>query len=148
MKIKPENDGIDHINVYSKGNTELGRFLTNFAHSPFECEDGHFESVEGYWYWLSTKDDDLRLLHGWKAKELGRKLEGQDWCEESEFKRKILASIKQKIDTYPEMKERFKNSNLPFVHYYVYNEKIVKPKEGKWIMNFLESFRKELNAQK
>lgn len=28
----PEEDGITHINIYSKGSTELGRLLSNFAH--------------------------------------------------------------------------------------------------------------------
>lgn len=32
--INPLEDGITHINVYSKGATELGRLLTNFAHTP------------------------------------------------------------------------------------------------------------------
>jgi hypothetical protein len=27
-----EQDGTTHINIYSKGKTELGRFLTNFAY--------------------------------------------------------------------------------------------------------------------
>lgn len=48
--FEPKNDGIDHINVYSGGATELGRLLTNFAHTPFENEYGKFESVEGFWY--------------------------------------------------------------------------------------------------
>lgn len=147
MKLKPENDGIDHINVYSKGKTELGKFLTNFAHTPVTTEDGHFESIEGYWYWLSCNDDDLRLLHGWKAKELGRKLEALDWCDDDEFKRKILAAIEWKIRWALDSSFYFpyKESTLPFVHYYVYDNKIIKPKEGKWIMDFLESFRKALN---
>lgn len=36
MNFKPEMDGIDHINVYSKGKTELGKLLSNFARTPFE----------------------------------------------------------------------------------------------------------------
>jgi hypothetical protein len=146
MKLNPENDGIDHINVYSKGKTALGRFLTNFAHTPINCEDGHFESVEGYWYWLSVQDDDLRKVHGWEAKRLGRLLEAQDWVDDEEFKRKILSAIEMKIRLSDEFYTTFKDSTLPFVHYYVYDHNIVKPKEGKWIMTFLESFRKALNS--
>ena len=52
MILTPQNDGITHINVYSKGKTTLGRWLTNFAHTPIDTIDGHFESIEGYWYWL------------------------------------------------------------------------------------------------
>jgi hypothetical protein len=54
MDIKPSEDGVTHINVYSRGNTELGRLLSNFAHTPFSHpEFGEFASVEGFWYWLS-----------------------------------------------------------------------------------------------
>ena len=30
---KQTEDGYNHINVYSKGKTELGRWLSNFAHT-------------------------------------------------------------------------------------------------------------------
>ena len=44
--IDPKLDGIEHINIYSKGKTELGRLLTNFAQTPFiHPEYGRFESV-------------------------------------------------------------------------------------------------------
>jgi hypothetical protein len=32
-------DGVDHINVYSKGKTELGRMLSNFYPSPFTLRE-------------------------------------------------------------------------------------------------------------
>jgi hypothetical protein len=31
----PTTDGIDHINIYSKGYTKLGRLLSNFTKSEF-----------------------------------------------------------------------------------------------------------------
>ena len=50
----PNLDGINHINVYSRGKTEIGRFLSNMAHTPFEYQ--RFESqrfdlknVESFW---------------------------------------------------------------------------------------------------
>jgi hypothetical protein len=46
---KSKDDGITHINIYSKGKTELGRWLSNFTYHPIETEDGKFDSVEGYW---------------------------------------------------------------------------------------------------
>jgi len=47
-------DGIDHINLYSRGHTELGQYLSNFAYTPIQTEDGRFNSIEAYWYWLNT----------------------------------------------------------------------------------------------
>ncbi len=141
--IKPENDGIDHINVYSKGKTKLGRFLTNFAKSPIETEDGPFESIEGYWYWLSCKNDELRKLSGWLAKDVGRKLGGKDWLETEEFKRKIKAAIDIKLKNNLEMYNELCKLKLPLKHYYVYGNKVVEPKEGRWIIEHLESKRNE-----
>lgn len=66
-------DGKDFINIYSKGKTSIGQWLSNFAHTPFKCEHGIFASIESYWYWLGCEDDDLRNLYGWQAKTEGRK---------------------------------------------------------------------------
>lgn len=138
----PKDDGVTHINVYSKGKTDLGKFLSNFARAEFvHPEDGKFSSVEAYWYWLSTKDDSLRTLHGYFAKARGREIGGKDWMDSEEFKRKIKMAIRIKIHTNPKMMKEFKESKLPFVHYYVYGGKVVQPKEGTWIMEFLTELR-------
>ena len=55
----PRNDGIDHINVYSKGKTELGRMLTNFAYIPFEYKGIKYASVEAWWYCYLLGDNAL-----------------------------------------------------------------------------------------
>ena len=147
MRYKPENDGLDHLNVYSKGKTELGRWLTNFAYSPIETEDGHFDSIEGYWYWISQKDDTLRKLSGWKAKEYGRSISGKDWIDDKEFYRKIKEAIRIKIESNPRMKALLSNSFIPFAHYYVYGNKIVDVPKAKWILNYLEELRFEIQGK-
>ena len=49
-------DGIDHINIYSKGYTKLGRLLSNFTKSEFTHPIyGHFMSVEGFWYYIKLE---------------------------------------------------------------------------------------------
>ena len=67
-------DGVDHINIYSKGNTVLGRFLTNFAYSPTMTSDGMFNSIEGYWQWHSNNDDTFRKLYGYQAKKYAKEI--------------------------------------------------------------------------
>lgn len=65
--IDYKKDGVDHINIYSKGKTSLGRFLSNFAQADIETEDGNFASIEGYWYWLicpSTIDPNCKECDG------------------------------------------------------------------------------------
>jgi len=138
----PETDGINHINVYSKGKTELGRLLSNFAHTPFVCDDGRFESVEGYWYWLGNKDDRLRSVYGYNAKSLGRKLPRQKSLSEEEFKTKIKIAINKKIKQNNLMNV-LAISRLPFVHYYAWDGH-VKDAGYRWIVDHITTLRKWL----
>lgn len=145
MKFKISDDGRTHINVYSQGKTSLGRFLSNFAYSPIQTEDGSFLCIEGYWYWLLCPEvpgkEKLRTLLGADAKELGRMLGATDWDESDSFKNKIKSAIKVKIETRPDMLEELKKSKLPLTHYYVYSGKIVKVPGAKWILDYIESLK-------
>jgi len=135
MTFNPNEDGVTHINVYSKGKTELGRFLTNFSYSPFvHPEDGKFNSIEGYWYWLSSKDDKLRTLSGFLAKQYGRKVKASDWLNDDKSKAKILEAIKIKIDNNPKMKKLLQENKLPLTHYYTYGDKVVNVPKAQWIL--------------
>lgn len=142
----PATDGIDHINVYSKGNTKLGRSLTNFSNIPFNHpEYGTFASVEGFWYWLGTGKvhDELRTLHGFEAKEVGRKLPKMEILNfEQEIKKAIFLKVEQCIP----LREALKESKLPFTHYYYYgsqdNCKIITHDEAKWFVDYLEVVRR------
>lgn len=146
----PEMDGIDHINIYSKGNTPLGKFLSNFEYAPIVTEDGHFYSIEGYWYWLGTnhKDkDSLRKLSGYSAKQKGRELKALDWQDTDEFKRKIKAAIDIKLETFFEFRYLLEETKLPLKHYYVYGGKVIEPKEASWIIQHIESYKKDGKSQ-
>lgn len=150
---EPEKDGIDHINIYSKGKTELGRFLSNFTRCGINTPYGMFESIEGYWYYLLVPKFDLRAeklktLYGFESKQLGKELtNGVDWEESQYFKDCICRAIKDKI-MYNGRKyyELFKYSTLPFKHYYNYGGKVVKVDQGQWIVDYIEKLRKELNG--
>ena len=143
----PSEEGVTHINAYSKSNTKLGRLLSNFCHTPFQCRDGIFKSVEGYWYWLSTNHserDRLRLAYGYNAKKLGRELRGDDWPADPEFQEKILKACWQKIIQNADVKTELRDSTLPIVHYYEYGGKVVVPEQGKWIWEWYEKARNYL----
>lgn len=125
----PKEDGITHINIYSGGETELGRGLSNFAHTPFECPDGHFESVEGYWHWLhaegSPEREELRTLYGAEALNRGRKIRAGRYMEDQAvFKGKIVKAIQCKLDAHPALRQLLAESTLPFAHYYVMGGKV------------------------
>lgn len=140
-------DGKDHINIYSKGETELGRLLSNFSHTPTNTKDGLFLSLEGYWYWLLFKDDEFKKLIGFKAKEYARSKNVIDWPitdQLIEFQENFKLAMKNKIDQHHNIKEMLKNSDLPLKHYYNYSGKIVYVKNGQWVVDYWEQLRKEI----
>jgi len=116
----PEMDGVDHINIYSKGKTELGRKLSNWFPLRFTCEDGDFASIEGYWYWLGTHNVSLRSLSGYQAKEFGKSLPQTFKLLEVDFRTKIKKAINIKLLA---LRSEIIASTLPFAHYYVYGNK-------------------------
>lgn len=139
---KPEDDGITHINVYSKGKTELGRWLTNFATSPFEHPvHGPFVSMEGFWFWLRTgkEYDTFRTLGGWLAKELGKVTTKVEMDQET-FQLEIKRAIRYKLLAHPEMLNKLLDSSLPLAHYYVYGDKVVHA-GYEWITEYYEEVR-------
>ena len=152
LKPDPLRDGVDHINVYSKGRTELGRLLSNFAQTPFDCIDGHFESVEGYWYWLlAVKEpvnrelERLRSLHGFEAKRVGKEIENIDRTRPvtREFRECIYNAFAAKLKANPRVQELLKASTLPFKHYYVYERGVQVLPEFDWLMVYWENLRDE-----
>lgn len=142
--LKPENDGITHINIYSKGKTQLGRFLSNFSDCNVMTDDGPFRTIEGYWYWLSTHYDELRVLPGFACKTRGRAVGGKDWMDEDNFRQKILKAIAVKVLSNDWCVQQMKQSDLPLVHYYVYGSKVIEVKDGLWMLSFLDFLRNEL----
>lgn len=151
--IDPNEDGKTHINIYSKGRTPLGRFLTNFAHSELILPEGTFQSLEGYWYYLTTKEKSPELFNlvGFEAKSFGKKLtqlSKKERLSENEFQAKIKKAMDLKIKSSPYWLEEFTKSELPFVHYYVFNG-VVKDvtEQYRWIMNHWEARRSLLKER-
>lgn len=148
--ITPKMDGYSHINVYSKGQTRLGKALSNFA--PFKFihpVDGECESVEGYYYYLATgrKYPHLKKLWGYEAKKEGKKYER---VEVEDFLDLIKQAITCKIEQNDKLKNALKQSNLPLTHYFFYGEidncKVI-PDKDPWLTDHLEQIRKALQSQ-
>ena len=118
--------------------------MSNFAYSPIETEDGPFASIEGYWYWLVTRHDDLRTLWGFKAKQFGKFLLKANIPSNSvpdDFHDKTRKAIKIKAKNNPEMLKTLRNSRLPLKHYYVYGDKTIYPGH-EWVIQIWEDIRK------
>lgn len=146
MIPKREEDGLTHINVYSRGATELGRLLSNFAHIPITVpNDGTFHSIEGYWYWLSAHDDRLRTVWGVEAKRLGRMLRGANVTRYDHiFQRKIIIALEAKLHAFPRITYLMRKTTAPFVHYYVTNDSRVidHTTKSQWMLNIFENWRR------
>lgn len=151
--LLPELDGIDHINIYSKGETGLGKLLSNFACTEISTGfDGKFSSIEAYIYWLQTDSvnkETLRSLCGPDAKRFGRVLKKQKPRKISEevLKDMVRDALLSKASNIFLQRLLIKSS-LPFAHYYVFDG-VVKPgpKEWEWVVQFWEDLRRQLKRK-
>ena len=144
--VDPNDDGLTHINIYSRGKTQLGRWMSNFTHSPFtHPRYGQFASMEAYWYWISTgmQHDDLRRFYGATAKSVGiRHLPVK--IDDETFKNHIRDALRLKIAQNKKLCEAMRQSTLPFRHYYVHDGNppmVNEPKRHLWQMEALEEIR-------
>lgn len=154
-QLNPDSDGLDHINIYSKAKTWLGREASNFARFRMAVpEHGTFNSLEGYWYWLITRDDQLRTLTGYDAKKTGRaSMKGMMGSRPSDFEDRIRAAIRAKADQHLDLQRALADSTLPFTHYYVMTDRgsgarrIVDANNHPWLLHEWECIRAELRGE-
>lgn len=120
MELSPLGDGVDHINIYSRARTPLGKWLSNFTTVNVRTRHGVMSNVEAYWYWLSTgrQCEELRTLGGPAAKTLGKTLSRVEYADFDLCIREALTNKVVLGDHYQE----FMDSALPLEHYYWYGE--------------------------
>lgn len=123
-------DGVNCVNIYSKGRTEIGKALSNMANIPIigtskSGETHRFASVEAWWYWFSTgkKYHHLKNLYGFEAKQEGRKYE-KVFAVTPEIFREVAI---MKLTQNRHLIEPFVFNRLIYVHYYDYGGKKVFP---------------------
>lgn len=137
-------DGITHINVYSKGKTEVGRFLSNFSYSPIIIDNLLFNSIEGYWYYIITDNILMCDKYGQHAKMFGKTLPRINEIDPI----KIKSAIDIKLKNYINRLNELLTSNLPLAHYYVYNgKKKDAGSEYDWIIEHIEYRRQQLKTK-
>ena len=151
--LDPEQDGVAHVNVYSKGRTLLGKRLTHFATYPIDHPRfGRFDNVEGFWWWLSTggRHDDLRDMSGWKAKHIGKERvdaikKGGGETFMPDFREEIEYANALKLLSHPHILRELLKSTLPLVHYYVYgkpdNPLVRAADRSLWTLQLFENVR-------
>lgn len=156
--IDPSEDGITHINIYSKGATKLGRMLTNLYDRDFIVEGyGKFKCMEAFWYYFLTgcKYEEFHMLKSFPAKKLGRSILSERVDKERELtqqeKEVILEAIRCKLRQNKDILEELYHSELPFEHYYYYgdpsNAKVVYVPQFAWMTEEFERLRKILKEK-
>jgi hypothetical protein len=146
-------DGVDHINIYPNGLTELGRLLapdapTSFRHpvlGPFSC-------MESMWHYvrLASHDDRLRTMSGVKARNYAKRF--GELATIDNFRAIIMSGHWAKIKNNKNISDLMRESTLPFEMYYINTttdpsdrrlkiELSIRPAFSSWVIMGMEKIR-------
>ena len=168
MKFLPLEDGVTHINIYTKAETELGRRLSNMFESStilsYHLDTVPFKTLEGYWYFLviklSTNDEvyELQTTNGFQSKSLGKKyitkfnIDYSTVVNSNTFKEMFSNAIRSKIVQDKKLIKLLVESDLPFTHYYYYgdklNPKVINANNHPWMIDVINTARIKLKEIK
>ena len=122
-------NNLNPLNVYSRSDEEIGRLLSNFAHTPFTLDGVTYASIEGFYVALKFLDEDKRArmatLYGPVAKNIGKKSTLVTTCYRGEWfelgsethHALIKRAIRAKLEAHPEMARAFVATRpRPIVH--------------------------------
>lgn len=130
FKFIPAHDGEDHVNIYTKGKTELGRALSNLADTPFVMGGKTFQSVESFWYYYLTGcvEEKLCSMKGYQAKVFGRtlchlRIDDEQFGPQGEHQEVIKEAMRCKLRQNKWILELLTESTLPLSHYYAFPNK-------------------------
>ncbi len=157
----PATDGIDHVNVYSRGRTPEGRLLSNFAPTPFTLHGVTFASVEGFYQSMRFDDDPTRRrvagTAGGEAKAWGnrsgkrpgdpvRAWDGRVVAfKGDEFYAQVGDGIRARVAQNPAVAAALvATENLPLTHYYVRGRRVIVPRGKDVLCDCLTELRAEL----
>lgn len=158
MEFLPQTDGFDHINVYSKSRSKLGRMLSNFAHTPIKIREDHFESIESWWYYKKMNNinasalfpiftleqlSEIKKKIGKDAKEFFRSLYKYDSESYSPTKEELKEAYLQKLIEHPHIEKALFENKLPIAHYYMMFDKKISADSTLWTAQLWEEIRSE-----
>lgn len=135
-------DGVDHINIFRKGKTNLGKELEHGSSLPLKHSIfGKFQTIESFWYYIQSKerDDRVRQLTGMKLNQFAQQLTPLYVLN---FRAIILDANYQRILQHDSLKDSFVSSVLPFDCYSTNKAGIrIRPSHFKWLTVGLEEIR-------
>ncbi len=143
-------DGVDHINIWERGNTEIGKFLAHGSHTPFHHPYfGLFNNIEAFWHYIRSeeRDDRIRLMNNLSAKKFS---ENFNLIKVPNFYAVIMDANWFKIKEYPHKAALLKESTLPLEMYYIYRDNGVpiRPMFAAWALQGFEEIRKALKEDR
>lgn len=144
LEFSPSEDGISHINVYTRGATVLGRGLSNLSDCNIEHPYfGHFRTLEGLWYYMKTgfKDDTFRIVKGLSAREQGKKMPSAQYPL---FNKMFKLGMLEKLDRNQNLQHELINNDLPLAHYYVYGTRVHQLNHHQWQLDYWMLLRQAL----
>lgn len=135
--IDEPQDGINVINIYTRGMTTLGRSLSHLAKVGFmHPEYGHFPSMEHYWMWCKTGKlhyDVFLPLDPWEVKKKAKEF---PIVPSDTFEKDILEGEYHKLRCNPWLAKLLKECELPLAHYFTYggnsNRVFREPPTNQW----------------
>ena len=141
-----EGDGIDHINIYNYGITDLGRTLHPSSLLAFEHDIfGRFNSISAFWDFIETagRDDRFRFLPHSVRLETKRKME-QIKVPYLHFM--VLDACWQRIRSYELLMKALKNIDLPFDSYKLNGDMKIPQRMNhvEWLVEGLDFIRTAL----
>jgi hypothetical protein len=162
-------DGLNYINIYSRGATHLGQRLSNLHQVPFWVSPEWcpyvsqpllFQSIEALWFYVSSNATEAHLmefqgLHGIKAKTRGTELRehlGKRTISEEVFKDLIIRAMYEKTYQQPdyiqhELIVSEGKKYMPFAHYYLGSNGFKVYAGYQWIVEAWEKLRIEVKLQ-
>ena len=144
MLFDPNDEGITHINIYSKSNTNLGKMLSNWYRQHMQLSIGEFWSIEGLIFFLGSFDEKLRELSGFEAKHQGNQLDRDIRLPEDIFKGFIKEAMHEKLYDNYKFKKELMESHLPLTHYYRYGNKVIEITKWQWQVEEWNKLRKAI----
>jgi hypothetical protein len=115
-------DGVDHINIWENGLTDIGKALSPEVNMPFvHPVYGPFKSMIGFSYWVRSefKDERMRNLYGKKAFIIGEKL---NLVHVPNYRVLYMQALYALVTSYPGLVESLFTLEQPIDSYYLYGD--------------------------
>ena len=145
-----KKDGEDHINIWEKAETPLGRFLAHGTNTPFHHPVfGMFNNVECFWHYIRSeeRDDRIRTMSNVSGKKFSENFTS---VKVPNFYAVIMDTNWVKLKEYPDKMLALKENELPLEMYYLYKNSgaAIRPMFAVWVLQGFEEIQRALKEDR